>query len=182
VEGQAQLDDRVVCAQGRILNRAIAVWRLKVMRLSLDIVTTLCIGWLIGAELAVWVFINPILRQLEQPARFAAIRLFAQRLGAAMPFWYVVSFLLLIVEAVLRRQAPGEPLLIAACAIWAAVIVHTLLFLVPINNRIARNEFAASPESFLREHKKWDMRHRLRVIALAVAMVCFLLAVGAATT
>jgi uncharacterized membrane protein len=148
------------------------------MRLSLDIVTTLCIGWLIGVELAVSVFVNPILSRLDQPARFDVTRLFAQRLGAAMPFWYVASFVLLTVEAFLRRHQPGAALLIAACAIWAAVILLTLLFLVPINNRIARNEFATSSESFLREHEKWDMRHRWRVVALAAAMACFLLAIG----
>jgi uncharacterized membrane protein len=148
------------------------------MRLLLDIVTTLCIGWLIGVELAVSVFVNPILWRLDQPAQFDAIRRFAQRLGAAMPVWYVASLVLLLVEAVLRRNAPGEWLLIAACAIWTVVIVLTLLFLVPINNRIGGSALMGSPESFLREHKKWDMRHRWRVAALAAAMTCFLLAGG----
>lgn len=151
------------------------------MRLLLDIVTTLCIGWLIGVEFAVWVFVNPTLNQLDERMRFGAVRLFAQRLGTAMPFWYAASLVLLIVEAILRRNQAGAALLIAACAIWAAIIVLTLFFLVPINNRIARNELADSPESFLREHRKWDTRHRWRVVTLAAAMVCFLLA-GASGT
>ncbi len=105
------------------------------MRPLLDIVTTVCIGLLIGTEFAVAVFINPILRKLEVREELRAIRLFAAKLGAAMPFWYCASLLLLIAEAVWRYGEKGYLLLIAAGAIWVAVIVLTLLFLVPINNR-----------------------------------------------
>jgi len=70
------------------------------MILALTIITTLCIGLLIGTEFSVSVFINPILRRLDVLAQAHAIRLFARRLGAAMPFWYTASLLLLIGEAI----------------------------------------------------------------------------------
>ena len=70
----------------------------------LDIVTTVCIGLLIGTEFAVSVFINPILERLDTGTRMKAISLFAKRLGTAMPFWYALSLLLLIAEALLRRN------------------------------------------------------------------------------
>jgi uncharacterized membrane protein len=142
----------------------------------LYIVTTVCIGLLIGTEFAVSVFINPVLAQLEDRARAKAISLFAARLGHAMPFWYGLGLLFLIVEAIAERHGPGSPLLIAASAIWLAVIVLTLLFLVPINNRMMQLDAKSFPEEAQREHKRWDTLHRLRVIALVVAMVCFLLA------
>src|SRR5579863_4762899 len=107
------------------------------MRPLLDIATTVCIGLLIGTEFAVAVFINPILRKLGVREELRAIQLFAAKLGAAMPFWYVASLLLLIAEAVWRFREKGYVWLIAAIAIWAAVIVLTILFLVPINNRLA---------------------------------------------
>src|ERR1700739_589989 len=69
------------------------------MRPLLDIVTTVCIGLLIGTEFAVAVFINPILRKLGAREELRAIRLFAATLGSAMPIWYSLSFLLLITEA-----------------------------------------------------------------------------------
>lgn len=50
---------------------------------ELDIVTTVCIGLLIGSEFAVSVFINPILRKLDDLAQANAIHLFARRLGIA---------------------------------------------------------------------------------------------------
>lgn len=141
----------------------------------LFIVTTLCIGWMIGTEFAVSAFINPVLQKLEESAQARAISLFAGRLGRAMPFWYGLSLLLLIVEAVRARGGAGYTLLIAASVIWMVVIVLTLAFLVPINNRMMRLDAKSFPEQAQQEHRRWDSLHRLRVIALGVAMVCFLL-------
>ena len=143
----------------------------------LDIVTTVCIGLLIGTEFAVSVFINPILQRLDTGTRLKAIGLFAKRFGRAMPFWYALSLLLLIAEAVRRRHTDGESLLIIASALWVSVIVLTLIFLVPINNRMMRLDSNSSADSSLREHRTWDVLHRGRVAALTASLVCFLLAV-----
>lgn len=143
----------------------------------LDVLTTVCIGLLIGTEFAVSAFINPILERLETSARLKSTSLFARRLGTAMPFWYVLSFVLLLTEAVLRRHADGKLLLITASALWLAVIVLTLVFLVPINNRMMRLDASSSADTSLCEHKTWDVLHRGRVVVLATSMVCFLLAV-----
>ena len=96
----------------------------------LDIVTTVCIGLLIGVEFAVSVFINPTVWKLDDRAQATAIGLFAKRLGAAMPLWYAVSLLLLGLEAFLRHHESGFGLLVVASVIWAVVIVLTVLFLV----------------------------------------------------
>jgi uncharacterized membrane protein len=142
----------------------------------LYIATTVCIGLMIGTEFAVSAFINPVLRRLEDRAQARAISLFATRLGWAMPFWYGLSLLLLVVEIVVERHEPGVALLIVASAIWLAVIVLTVLFLVPINNRMMLLDAASFPEEAQREHRRWTALHHLRVVALVVAMVCFLLA------
>lgn len=142
----------------------------------LDVVTTICIGLLIGTEFAVSVFINPVLERLDPSTRIRTTSYFAKRLGSAMPFWYALSFLLLIVEAVFRRHSAGESLLIAAIALWFAAIILSVTILVPINNRIMRLD-ANSPASSLQEHSRWDLLHRGRVVLLVASMVCFLLAV-----
>ncbi|MGA8089731.1 MAG: DUF1772 domain-containing protein [Terracidiphilus sp.] len=147
------------------------------MRPLLDIVTTVCIGLLIGTEFAVAVFINPILRKLGAREELRAIRLFGAKLGAAMPFWYGASLLLLIAEAVLRHGENGCLLLIAASALWASMIVLSIFFLVPINNRLVRTDPEAAPEPALKEAGQWDAMHRWRVVSLTTAMVCFLLGV-----
>lgn len=145
----------------------------------LQIATVLSIGLMVGVELSVWLFINPVLWRLEEPARSEAVRLFARRLGTAMPFWYGLNFLLLIAESILLRHQPGAALLYAAAGIWAAVIVLTLIFLVPLNNRLAREDSGQPAVQAHREHRRWDSRHRARVIALGAAMVLFLAAVCA---
>ena len=142
----------------------------------LDIVATVCIGLLIGTEVAVSVFINPVLERFDTETRMKAISYFAKRLGTAMPFWYALSFVLLIAVAVLRRRSLGEPLLMGASVLWLAVIILTLIFLVPINNRMMRLGPDSSDGS-LEEHRRWDLLHRGRVAVLAASMVCFLLAI-----
>lgn len=139
----------------------------------LDVVTILCAGLLVGNELTVSLFINPVIRQLEEQARTKTVSLFAALLGKAMPVWYALCFLLLLVEAYLRRHQPGHYLLLAAAGIWAAVILFSIFFLVPINNRIARLSQEAVPD-WHTQHKTWDTLHRWRILSLIVAMVCLL--------
>jgi uncharacterized membrane protein len=140
---------------------------------SLDILSTLCIGLLVGVELAVSVFINPVVWKLERAAQAEAIRLFASRLGKAMPPWYVVSLLLLIAEAAGHRGKPAGLLLIIANVIW---ILVTVLFLVPINNRLVQLNVGSFTDEAKREHTRWDKLHRLRVLALGVSFVCLVVA------
>ncbi len=141
------------------------------MMLVLDVLTILCTGSMIGNELAVSLFVNPVVWQLEDRSQAKALSLFAGTLGKVMPFWYVLCLVLMIVESYLRRHQPALTLLLAAVAIWIAVIVYTLTTLVPINNRIARLS-GDLPEGWRQEHKRWDTYHRWRILALMMAMVC----------
>jgi uncharacterized membrane protein len=143
----------------------------------LSIATVVSIGLMVGVEFAVSAFINPILWKLDDQPQAQAVQLFAGRLGTAMPFWYALNLLFLIAESVVLRHEPGASLLVAAVAIWAAVIILTLIFLVPINNRLARQQSHESPVQAHREHRRWDGLHRARVVVLGTAMVLFLVAV-----
>jgi len=147
------------------------------MRL-LDVVTIGCVGLLIGTELTVSAFINPIVWKLDGSAQISAIRMFAKRLGAVMPFWYVACLVLLIVETIVRRAQVSMALLVAASCIWVAVIGFTLLFLVPINNGLARMSPNSVAETARFQHRKWDRMHRYRVAALGTAMLCLLIAIS----
>ena len=139
----------------------------------LDTLTILCAGLMTGNELAVSLFVNPVIWQLEDRAQMRALSLFASLLGKVMPFWYFSCLILLGLEAYLRRHETALPLLLAAVILWAAIIVYTISVLVPINNRIARLQ-AALPEGWQQAHKKWDMLHRLRILLLIVALSCFI--------
>lgn len=144
----------------------------------LSIATILCIGLLIGAEFAVSVFVNPVLFKLDFAAQAEPMRLFGRRLGTAMPVWYIASLLLLLSETVIHRHGSLVVLLGVAVALWVAAIALSLLFLVPINNRMVRMDADGWTESAQRELRKWDGLHRVRVAVLAVAMIFFLAGLG----
>jgi uncharacterized membrane protein len=139
--------------------------------LFLDVLTILCTGLMIGNELAVSLFVNPVVWQLEDRSQAKALSLFAGILGKVMPFWYALCLLLMIAETYLRRHRPGLTLVLIAVVIWIAIIVYTVTTLVPINNRIARLADGL-PEGWRQEHKRWDMYHRWRILSLVIAMVC----------
>lgn len=139
--------------------------------LFLDVLTILCTGLMIGNELAVSLFVNPVVWQLDDRSQAKALSLFAGILGKVMPFWYVLCLLLMTAETYLRRHHAGLTLLLIAVVLWIGIIVYTLTTLVPINNRIARLADRL-PEGWRQEHKKWDTYHRWRILLLVIAMVC----------
>ena len=143
----------------------------------LYVTTVVCIGLMIGTEFAVSAFINPVLWKLEHQAQTQAIRMFGAKLGLVMPFWYALGLVLLLTETFVARREPGVFLLAIASGIWALVIVMTLIFLVPINNKLVRTETDQWTAATQREHRKWDALHQLRVAALTAAMVLFLVSV-----
>jgi hypothetical protein len=144
----------------------------------LNIATILCIGLLIGAELAVSAFINPVVWELDRAAQATAFRLFGRRLGRAMPVWYIASLLLLVWETLTHRRESHVGLLGAAIALWGAAIALSLLSLVPINNRMVRTDADGFTESTQRELRKWESLHRVRVSFLVAAMIFFLAGIG----
>jgi uncharacterized membrane protein len=144
--------------------------------LFLDLLTILCTGLMIGNELTVSLFLNPVVWKLGDSAQAKALSLFAGLLGKVMPFWYALSLVLMLAEAYVRRHQPGVTLLLIAVVIWIAIIVYTVTILLPINNRIARLTDAL-PSGWREEHKKWDMYHRWRILSLVIAMVCLVLGV-----
>jgi uncharacterized membrane protein len=145
--------------------------------LYLDLVTVISVGLLIGTEVCVSLFINPILWQLDESTQAKTVQLFAARLGRAMPFWYAASLILLAAETVLRRHETAEFLLLVSVLLWTVVILATILFLVPINNRMMKDAVRLPFAEMKRQHTRWDTLHRLRVLTLIVSMVCFLVAI-----
>lgn len=140
----------------------------------LDIATILCAAFMTGNEIAVSLFVNPVVWQLDELSQAKTLRLFAALGGKAMPIWYVLSLILMGIEAFLRRQQPSLPWLLAAIALWIAIIVYTLLVLLPINNRIAALETNALPAGWRQQHRKWDTHHRVRILLLIVAVALLL--------
>ena len=143
----------------------------------LDIATITIIGLMVGVELTVSLFINPVMRQLDAPLQARSLSLFAALLGRVMPFWYALCLVLLLAETVLRHGTPAfAPLLISA-VVWAVTILYTVLFLVPINNRIAALQATNPIEDWLPSHGRWNRLHLLRIVAILIAFLLTLHAI-----
>jgi uncharacterized membrane protein len=140
----------------------------------LDILTMLCAGLMVGNELAVSLFINPALWQLDESAQAQAVSLFARSLGKTMPFWYALSLLLIIVETVFHRHRPGQLPLLVAALLWTVTVLYTIAALVPINQRLAALVPGSPTAQWQPQHHRWDTLHRWRILLLTAALIALM--------
>jgi len=107
-------------------------------------------GLLVGNELAVAVFIHPVLYSVSDETHVRVAKPLARRLGHSMPFWYVISRVFAILQMLIIRTAPTAWWLCCAAAILLAlIIVLTILLPAPINNRISRWDIDRLPTGWL---------------------------------
>jgi hypothetical protein len=125
-------------------------------------------------------FTNPVLRKLDEPARLKAAHLLTARLRI-MPLWNVIALVLLIVETVVHLNAPGFSLFVAASVLWIAAAAFTFTLMFSLNSRLARADSTSSPEQSLLDYQRWSVRHLPRLLILAAALLCLLLASYAQT-
>ena len=131
----------------------------------LEVLALAIVGPMVGSEFAVAAFLHPVVGRLPDPAFGAGRSDVARLLGKVMPFWYIVSLILLAATAVVARSW----LVGAAVGLMIAVIVLTVAVMVPINNRIAA--WPVDDEVSRPLAVRWDRLHRVRVSALAVLWV-----------
>jgi Domain of unknown function (DUF1772) len=133
-------------------------------------------GLLVGNELAVAVFIHPVLYSVSDEAHVRVAKPPARRLGHSMPFWYAISLVFAILQMLIMRAAPAARWLCCAAAILLAlIIVLTILLPASINNRIARWDIDRLPTDWLSMRRLWDLYHRVRVFLLIVVQLLLIL-------
>jgi len=142
----------------------------------LNIATIASVGLLVGTEICLTAFTNPVLRKLDDPAQLKAAQLLTARLGTPMPLWNVLGLVLLIVDAVVHRNAPGFSLLAAASVLWVAAAAFTFALMLPLNIRLERTDSTSSPNQSLIDYQRSSARHLPRLLMLAAALLCLLLA------
>jgi len=145
----------------------------------LDFVAILVAGLMVGCELAIAALIHPTLDKLPDEAHQPAASAIARVLGAVMPLWYNLTFLLALAEAILRWHQTGHvPIWIAAsAALWMLASVYSLIALVPVNNRIKSWEHSTPPLDWKRDRRTWDMHHRWRTVLLTTAFALLIVGV-----
>jgi anthrone oxygenase-like protein len=148
------------------------------MQEALDTLTILISCAMLGNEFAVAAFVHPSFSKLSESAHQQAAAKLAAILGRYMPFWYALTLLLAITGLAFRWHTAHQVNtgLLVACALWLIAIVSSIIWLVPINNRIASGT-TQSPSLWLADRKRWDLLHRWRVLLLSIAAACLVVGV-----
>jgi len=133
-------------------------------------------GVLVGNELAVALFIHPVLYSVPNEAHARVVKPLAGRLGRFMPFWYALTLVFAVLQ--LRTEPSGSLsrwLGCAAATLMALIIILTIILMVPINNRIARWDPDRLPPNWLSMRQRWDVYHRIRVLLLGLVFSLLIL-------
>ncbi|WP_354639330.1 DUF1772 domain-containing protein [Kitasatospora camelliae] len=143
---------------------------------TLEVITTVLVGLMVGVEFSVAFVMNPIFNALPEDGNQLARSHGGRMLGAVMPFWYVGSLVLVAGWAVAGRHHHGIGLVVTAAALLIVSVIMSILLLVPINNRGRTWTPDNRPADWKRQMKRWDRFHYVRV---AVIIAAFALLVAA---
>ncbi|MGY5050396.1 anthrone oxygenase family protein [Streptomyces sp. 900105755] len=145
---------------------------------TLEVVTTVAVGLMVGVEFSVAFVMNPIFNALPEDSHQLARSHGGRMLGAVMPFWYIGSLVLVGIWAVAGWRHHGTGLVVTAAALLIVSVIMSILLLVPINNRGKTWTPENRPADWKQQMKRWDRFHYVRV---AVIIVAFALLVAALT-
>ncbi|WP_309572608.1 anthrone oxygenase family protein [Deinococcus sp.] len=146
------------------------------MQNVLVVVTVVVVGLMVGVELAVAAFVNPIFDRLPGNGGVAARSNGARVLGQVMPFWYVSSVLLAAWWAVSAWGDLQALTVVVAAALLVVSVVMSVTLLVPINAQVARWSSASVPADWRLQVGKWDRLHYIRVGVIVAALVLLVVA------
>jgi uncharacterized membrane protein len=140
---------------------------------ALEVTAIVVAGTMTGNEIAVAVFFHPQIKRLPAAVHAPAAQSLARALGAAMPFWYALTFLLIVAVAFVAHSTWTTPRWLALCsaALVACMIVYSVLLAVPINNQVARWQPDSLPKNWRELRGRWDLLHQIRVVVLIAALI-----------
>jgi hypothetical protein len=95
---------------------------------------------LIGVEVSVSAFVNPAAWRLNSEPQLRLLSRLALVLGKVMPVWYPACALLLGIQTWLLWHTADLRILLVADALWVLASVGGIIFLVPLNIRIAAGD------------------------------------------
>jgi uncharacterized membrane protein len=146
----------------------------------LQFLAVLGIGLMCGSELNVAAIAHPTLNHQSREVHTQVRSSFARLLGGVMPYWMAACALLNILMLLpfnhLNRTA--WDLAVSAFGIQFLMILFSLAFPVPINNRIAHWTPDSLPSDWEEQEHLWDIYHWVRTCALILAFALLALSLG----
>jgi uncharacterized membrane protein len=141
-----------------------------------DLCVILIAGLMVGVELGVAAFVHPAISRLPDPAHAASARAFARVFGGWMPFWYALTLIASAAEVWMHWSAATASArwLMAAALLWLLAIVFTVIYPVPINNRVKAWTLEDLPMNWRQQRRQWDRLHWIRMAMLLFALTSLL--------
>jgi Domain of unknown function (DUF1772) len=145
---------------------------------TIDLIAVLVTVLLTGSELAIGVFVHPVLSKLQDGAHSEAAKPLARLLGKVMPFWYAAALLLVIASLLARAVGTWSWwVCLTSAALLTVTVPFSLICLVPINNRVAAWDLNALPGDWKNDRRRWDQYHSVRIVILLLASLAIIAAV-----
>ena len=148
------------------------------LKIILEIVAILAIGWVAGAEIGSWFGIQPVVAKLPYEQQVNLEQQMLKSFGKVMPILMPFSAIVAIVLAVFSRNDPSVIMwmrIIAASCI-AITIVTTLTINVPINNLTAKWELTEDFEKWSQMRARWHLFQGVRGGLFLLSFVLLLIA------
>ncbi|MEU3878477.1 MULTISPECIES: DUF1772 domain-containing protein [Streptomyces] len=145
---------------------------------TLQIVTAVGVGLLVGVEFAVAFIMSRILNALPDDSSQLGHAHGGRMLGRVMPFWYIGSVVLGVIWAVAGRHDGGAGLVVTAVGLLILSVVMSVLLLVPINNRNRTWTPENRPADWREQLHRWERYHYVRVAVIIAAFTLLVTALA----
>ncbi|MEU9948466.1 DUF1772 domain-containing protein [Streptomyces sp. NPDC050256] len=145
---------------------------------TLEVVTTVVVGLMVGVEFSVAFIMSRILDALPEDSRQLGHAHGGRMLGALMPFWYIGSVVLSAIWAVAGWHHDGAGLVVTAAGLLIVSVVMSILLLVPINNLNKTWTPENRPADWKEQLHRWNRYHYLRVAVIVAAFTLLVVALA----
>ncbi|MFJ9041822.1 anthrone oxygenase family protein [Streptomyces sp. NPDC102406] len=145
---------------------------------TLEVVTTVVVGLMVGVEFSVAFVMNRIFDALPGDAGQLGRAHGGRMLGAVMPFWYIGSVVLAAGWAIAGWDDSGAGLVVTAAGLLILSVIMSVLLLVPINNRNKTWTPENRPADWKEQLNRWERYHYVRVAVLIAAFTLLVAALA----
>jgi len=137
----------------------------------IQLLAVLMLGLMCGSELNVGLVAHPTLNEQPTETHIPVRAALARLLGRVMPIWMASSTLLNLVVLLPFEHLSHSAwhLAVIAFCLQLLAVVFSLIFPVPINNRIMRWTAETLPSDWKRQEHRWDVYHLSRTLVLVAA-------------
>jgi hypothetical protein len=149
----------------------------KTMTISFDVISLAVASIMVGNEVAVAAFVNPVLWRMEERTHAQTAAALAGVTNSVMPLWYILTLILTLAVIWEHRtldfdHGPGLLLAVAAGG-WFISVTLTLTRIIPLSKRIAHMDPDLPHREWLVDRSRWDGLQRWRLCLLLISLALF---------